>query len=110
MAGEGRSADIAARGFRFRDEDDVRAAFGSFGYPGEEGVRNARMRGGFGGDGYQQLRRGYTAASTTGPGRGCLPKRYERLHDLPASAPRPGDDEQRERPPHAGSRAHLELS
>ncbi|MBF9233375.1 CBS domain-containing protein [Microvirga alba] len=36
--------------FRFRDEDDVRAAFGSLGYPGEQ---PARMRGGFRGEGYQ---------------------------------------------------------
>ena len=39
--------------FRYRDEDDVRAAFGSFGHPGEERARNARMRGGYGGEGYQ---------------------------------------------------------
>lgn len=39
--------------FRYRDEDDIRAAFGSFGYPGEERARNARMRGGFGGEGYR---------------------------------------------------------
>jgi CBS domain-containing protein len=40
------------RGFRFREEDDVRSAFGSSGRPGEENMRNARMRGGFGGEGY----------------------------------------------------------
>jgi CBS domain-containing protein len=36
---------------RFR-EDEVRAAFGIAGRPGEENMRNPRMPGGFGGDGY----------------------------------------------------------
>ena len=53
-SGEGWRNDRPGRGFRFRDEDDRRAAFpGGFneGY-GEGGDRRGRMPGGFGGDGY----------------------------------------------------------
>ncbi len=46
-------------GFRFRDEDHVRAAFGPFGHPGEERERNAHMRGGFGGEGYNNYGEDY---------------------------------------------------
>lgn len=58
-----------ARNFRFREEDDVRAAFGSFGHPGEEGMRNARMRGGYGGEGYNSYGEDYGRAAHGG-GRG----------------------------------------
>jgi hypothetical protein len=54
------------RDFRFREEDDVRAAFGSFGRPGEEGMRNARMRGGFGGEGYNSYGEDYGRAAHGG--------------------------------------------
>jgi hypothetical protein len=41
------------QGFRFRDEDDRRAAFpGGFNEPYGEGGRPGRMRGGYGGEGY----------------------------------------------------------
>jgi CBS domain-containing protein len=73
--------------FRFRDEDDVRAAFGSAGRPGDEGARDARMPGGFGGDGY----RDYGDEYATPAGRGY------RREGFGASSPtgrydRPGDD------------------
>jgi CBS domain-containing protein len=63
-------------GFRFRDEDDVRAAFGSFGRPGEENARNAQMRGGFGGEGYQNYGEDYAGHSTGEFGGGYRPRRY----------------------------------
>ncbi|HEY8383800.1 MAG TPA: CBS domain-containing protein [Microvirga sp.] len=61
-----------SRNFRFSDDDDVRAAFGSFGHPGEEGMRNARMPGGFGGDGYSHYGESYGRGSQGGsrPGQG----------------------------------------
>ncbi|HEX2555913.1 MAG TPA: CBS domain-containing protein [Microvirga sp.] len=52
--------------FRFRDEDHVRAAFGPFGHPGEERARNARMRGGFGGEGYNSYGEDYGRAAHGG--------------------------------------------
>jgi osmotically-inducible protein OsmY/CBS domain-containing protein len=75
--------------FRFRDEDDVRAAFGSFGYPGEENMRNARMRGGFGGDGYQSYGDEYAGRGSAG--RGFRPKRYG-ASTITGERARPGDD------------------
>jgi len=75
--------------FRFREEDDVRAAFGSFGYPGEEGARNARMRGGFGGDGYQSYGDEYAGRGSAG--RGYHPKRFG-ASTITGERARPGDD------------------
>jgi CBS domain-containing protein len=75
--------------FRFREEDDVRAAFGSFGYPGEEGARDARMRGGFGGDGYQSS--GDEYAGPGGAGRGFRPRHYG-ASTITGERARPGDD------------------
>jgi CBS domain-containing protein len=84
----------AGRGqFRFREEDDVRAAFGSFGYPGEEGARNARMRGGFGGDGYQSYGDEYAGRGSAG--RGYHPKRYG-ASTITGERARPGDDSSEE--------------
>ncbi len=54
------------QGFRFRDEDHVRAAFGPFGHPGEERARNAQMRGGFGGEGYSNYGEDYGRAAHGG--------------------------------------------
>ena len=75
--------------FRFREEDDVRAAFGSFGYPGQEGARDARMRGGFGGDGYQSSGDEYAGPGSAG--RGFRPKRYG-ASTITGERARPGDD------------------
>jgi CBS domain-containing protein len=75
--------------FRFRDEDDVRAAFGSFGYPGEERARNARMRGGFGGEGYQSY--GDPYAGRDSAGRGYRPRHYG-VSTVTGERARPGDD------------------
>jgi CBS domain-containing protein len=58
------------RGFRFREEDDVRSAFGSSGRPGEENMRNARMRGGFGGEGYRNYGEDYGRGAYGGGGGG----------------------------------------
>lgn len=84
-----RGADFRSVGrgrFRFRDEDDVRAASGSFGHPGEEGRRNARMRGGFGGEGYQSYGDEYADR-----GRGYRPPRYG-ASTITGERARPGDD------------------
>ncbi|WP_244470291.1 CBS domain-containing protein [Microvirga vignae] len=75
--------------FRFRDEDDVRAAFGSFGYPGEEGMRDARMRGGFGGEGYQSYGDPYAGRGSAG--RGYQPRHYG-VSTVTGERARPGDD------------------
>ncbi|WP_445503163.1 CBS domain-containing protein [Microvirga sp. G4-2] len=75
--------------FRFRDEDDVRAAFGSFGYPGEERARNAPMRGGFGGEGYQSY--GDPYAERDSSGRGYRPRHYG-VSTVTGESARPGDD------------------
>ncbi|MGO4389198.1 CBS domain-containing protein [Microvirga sp. 2YAF29] len=75
--------------FRFHDEDDVRAAFGSFGYPGEENMRNARMRGGFGGDGYQNSGDEYAGRGSAG--RGYQPPRFG-ASTITGERARPGDD------------------
>ena len=75
--------------FRFREEDDVRAAFGSFGYPGQEGARDARMRGGFGGDGYQSYGDEYAGPGSTG--RGFRPSRSGAA-TITGERARPGDD------------------
>jgi CBS domain-containing protein len=77
--------------FRFRDEDDVRASFGSFGYPGEERMRNPQMRGGYGGEGYSEYGEDYRR-HTTGPGGGGYPSRRARGSDLLGRRDRPGDD------------------
>lgn len=61
--------------FRYRDEDDVRAAFGSFGHPGEERARNARMHGGYGGEGYQSYGDDFARPSHT-RGGGYRPRRF----------------------------------
>ena len=90
--GRGREDRSTSRGrgsFRFRDEDDVRAAFGSFGHPGEEGARNARMRGGFGGDGYRSYGDEYAGRGSAG--RGYRPKRYG-ASTITGERARPGDD------------------
>ncbi len=79
------------RSFRFREEDDVRAAFGSFGHPGEEGMRNAQMPGGFGGDGYNHYGEDYRG-HTSGPGGGGYPNRQFGSSDLLGRRMRPGDD------------------
>lgn len=76
-------------GFRFRDEDDVRAAFGSFGHPGEEAGRNARMRGGYGGEGYRNY--GDEFAGRGSAGRGYHPKRFG-ASTITGERARPGDD------------------
>jgi len=75
--------------FRFRDEDDVRAAFGSFGDPGEEAMRDARMRGGFGGESYQSYGDEYAGRGSAG--RGYRPKRYG-ASTITGERARPGDD------------------
>ena len=69
----------------------MRAAFGSFGYPGEEGMRNSQMRGGFGGEGYNNYGEDYRG-HTTGPGGGGLPQRRASGSDLLGRTPQPGDD------------------
>lgn len=75
--------------FRFREEDDVRAAFGSFGYPGEEGARDQRMRGGFGGEGYQSYGDEYAGRGSAG--RGFRPPRYG-VSTITGERARAGDD------------------
>ncbi|RDI60999.1 CBS domain-containing protein [Microvirga subterranea] len=89
--GRSGGADRSGRGgpFRFRDEDDVRAAFGSFGYPGEEPHRDARMRGGYGGEGYQNYGDEYAGRGSAG--RGYHPKRYG-ASTITGERARPGDD------------------
>ncbi|WP_230532451.1 CBS domain-containing protein [Microvirga roseola] len=77
--------------FRFRKEDDERAAFGSFGYPGEEGARNARMRGGFGGEGYQSYGDEFSRTSAAPGGGGYFPRRYG-TSTITGERARPGDD------------------
>lgn len=77
--------------FRFREEDDVRAAFGSFGRPGEENAGNAQMRGGFGGDGYQSYGEDYAGHSTGEFGGGYMPRRFG-ASDATGYRDRPGDD------------------
>lgn len=84
-----RSAGRGREQFRFREEDDVRAAFGSFGHPGEEGARDARMRGGFGGDGYQSSGDEYAGRGSAG--HGFRPKRYG-ASTITGARARPGDD------------------
>ena len=78
-------------GFRFREEDDVRGAFGSFGRPGEERLRNPAMRGGFGGDGYKDYGEDY-GAHTSGPGGGGFANRRFGASDLLGRREHPGDD------------------
>jgi CBS domain-containing protein len=68
-----RGFEEGARGsgrFRFRAEDDVRASFGSAGRPGEERMRNAPMRGGFGGEDYNNYGEDYGRAAHGGGGGG----------------------------------------
>jgi CBS domain-containing protein len=86
---EGASGDRGR--FRFREEDDVRAAFGSFGRPGEENARNAQMRGGSGGEGYQSYGEDYAGHSTGEFGGGYRPRRYG-ASDATGFRERPGDD------------------
>jgi CBS domain-containing protein/osmotically-inducible protein OsmY len=71
---------------RFRDEDDVRAAFGSLGRPGEERMRNPPMRGGFGGEGYGHYGEDYRR-------HGAFPMRRAQGSDLLGWRRRPGDDD-----------------
>jgi len=87
--GRGERAGAGRGEFRFREEDDVRAAFGSFGYPGEEGMRDARMRGGFGGEGYQSYGDEYAGRGSAG--RGYHPKHYG-ASTITGERARPGDD------------------
>lgn len=75
--------------FRFRDEDDVRAAFGSFGHPGEERARDARMRGGFGGEGYQSYGDPYAGRGFSMRDR--QPRRYG-VSTITGEYAHPGDD------------------
>jgi CBS domain-containing protein len=77
-------------GFRFREADDVRSAFGSFGRPGEETMRNPSMRGGYGGDGYNSYGEEY-GRHTAGSGGG-LPQRRAEGSDLLGRQRQPGDD------------------
>ncbi|MFC4173206.1 CBS domain-containing protein [Microvirga sp. GCM10011540] len=89
---EGRGQSGRARGgdqFRFREEDDVRAAFGSFGYPGQEPRRDARMRGGYGGEGYQNYGDEYAGRGSAGSG--FHPPRYG-ASTITGERARPGDD------------------
>jgi hypothetical protein len=88
-------ADRSGRGgaFRYRDEDDVRAAFGSFGHPGEEARRDARMRGGYGGEGYRSY--GDEFAGRGSAGRGYRPQRYG-ASTITGGRARPGDDSSEE--------------
>ncbi len=88
-----RARDRGRGAFRFRDEDDVRAAFGSFGHPGEEGARNAPMRGGYGGEGYQSYGDEYAGRGSAG--RGYRPKRYG-ASTITGERARPGDDSSEE--------------
>jgi CBS domain-containing protein len=78
-------------GLSFREEDNVRAAFGSFGRPGEERARNPQMRGGFGGEGYQNYGEDY-AGHRSGPGGGGYRPRQFGTSDLMGRRERPGDD------------------
>jgi CBS domain-containing protein len=83
--------------FRFRDEDNVRAAFGPFGHPGEERARNARMPGGFGGDGYSNYGESYGRGGGGGtrPGQGMgrdLTGRLRRFNSADDDASDRGDD------------------
>lgn len=87
--GGGSRSRLGRDQFRFREEDDVRAAFGSFGYPGEEGARNARMRGGFGGEGYQSYGDEYAGPGSAG--HGFRPKRYG-ASTITGAHTRAGDD------------------
>jgi CBS domain-containing protein len=87
----GRSSGAGRPGFGFSDEDDVRAAFGSFGRPGEERGRNPQMRGGFGGDGYRNYGEDY-GRHTSGPGGGGFPQRRGAASDLLGRTRQPGDD------------------
>jgi hypothetical protein len=79
--------------FRFRDEDNVRAAFGPFGHPGEERARNAGMRGGFGGEGYNSYGESYGRGSAGGsrPGQGMGRDLTGRLRRFNAADDDPSD-------------------
>jgi CBS domain-containing protein len=95
------------RDFRFRDEDNVRAAFGPFGHPGEERDRNAGMRGGFGGEGYNSYGESYGRGSQGGGSGGSRPgqgmgrdltgrlRRFNSANDDPSD--RGDDNSERER-------------
>ncbi|HZH53991.1 MAG TPA: CBS domain-containing protein [Microvirga sp.] len=89
ISGRGGSGGSGRDQFRFREEDDVRAAFGSFGHPGEEAGRDARMRGGYGGEGYQNY--GDEFAGRGSAGRAYHPKRYG-ASTITGERARPGDD------------------
>jgi hypothetical protein len=54
-------------------------------------MRNAQMRGGFGGEGYNNYGEDYRG-HTTGPGGGGLPQRRASGSDLLGRTPQPGDD------------------
>lgn len=87
----GRASSGADRpDFRLGEEDDERAAFGSFGRPGEERGRNPQMPGGFGGDGYRNYGEAYDR-HTTGPGGG-FPQRRASGSDLLGRTRQPADD------------------
>ena len=79
--------------FRFRDEDNVRAAFGPFGHPGEERARNAGMRGGFGGEGYNSYGESYGRGRAGGsrPGQGMGRDLTGRLRRFNAADDDPSD-------------------
>lgn len=79
-------------GFRFRDEDDMRAAFGSAGGPVGAGSRNPRMRGGFGGEGYQNYGEDYDRYDTGRAGGGADRPRQFGTATATGYWERPGDD------------------
>lgn len=71
-----RRNDLGSPRFRFRDEDDERAAFGSTGGPVGPRERNPRMRGGFGGEGYQNYGEDYGRYDTGRGGGGYRPRQF----------------------------------
>jgi len=89
--------DVNPGAFRFRREDDERAAFGSAGGPVGSGERdrNPRMRGGFGGEGYGNYGEDYGALDTGLGGGGYRPRRFGTATTT-GRWERPGDDSSRE--------------
>jgi osmotically-inducible protein OsmY/CBS domain-containing protein len=86
-----RDEGMYSRGLAFREADHVRAAFGSFGHPGEERARNAVMRGGFGGEGYGSYGEDYRRRDEGFYGGGFPNRRFGRAR-LTGEWEQPGDD------------------
>ncbi|WP_406600849.1 CBS domain-containing protein [Microvirga rosea] len=87
-----RSRRGASRGgFRFRDQDDERAAFGIGGGPVGAGERNPKMRGGFGGEGYQNYGDDNGTYDTGRGGGGYRPRQFGAA-TATGWWERPGDD------------------